>query len=264
MILYDNIEAVQAAYFAKAKSKPSPRQGVKIGGKLVSTSEDAKAFKYAAQCPVQVTAKVLKKDISGGLVRDEAPIQITSETPDGFLDGAKNVFAFFSPDHCTKSGWCKPESITDGGLLKRWSTVVFPAKHNFMVKSVPITETLYRSVIDGGFYAEADLPENDEARCLAKYSADVKAERNARISDTDDLVRLEDMTIAVTAGAQRRTLTDDERTALMTYRQALRDLPESEGFPFVAFPSIPDALSTYLGDKIDARDSAGKMMEGLA
>ncbi len=264
MILYDNIEAVQTAYIAKAKSKPSPRQGVKIGGKLVSTSEDAKAFKYAAQCPVQVTAKVLKKDISGGLVRDEAPIQITSETPDGFLDGAKNVFAFFSPDHCTKSGGCKPESITDGGLLERWSTVVFPAKHNFMVKSTPITETLYRSVIDGSYHTEAELPEQDQAKCLQKYSADVKAERNARISDTDDLVRLEDMTIAVEAGAQRRTLTDDERTQLMTYRQALRDLPESEGFPFVAFPAIPDALSTYLGDKIDARDSAGKMMEGIA
>lgn len=253
MQIFDTIAAVKAAYLARAKSRPSPRQGVRIGGKLVSTSEDAKAFKYATQCPVQVTAKVLKKDISGGLVRDEAPIQITSETPDGFLDGAKNVFAFFSPDHCTKSGWCKPESITDGGLLERWSTVVFPAKHNFMVKSTPIIETLYRSVIDGGFYAEAELPENDDARCLAKYSADVKAERNARISDTDDLAKLEDMTVKVEAETKQRALTSDERTALADYRQALRDLPEADGFPFVSFPAIPDALSLFLTEKIEAR-----------
>lgn len=261
MIFYDNIEAVQAAFLDKAKTRPSPRQGVKIGGNFVATSTTDSDFKYPENCPVEVTAKVLNRDITNGLVRDEAPIEITSETPEGFLGGAKRVYAFTTPG--LKDNNLKPKSITSGGLLKSWSTCVFPAGHNFMVKSSPITETLFQS-FDGQFYEEASLPEQDQAKCLEKYSAEVKAERNARISDTDDLVRLEDMTIAVTAGAQRRTLTDDERTALMTYRQALRDLPESEGFPFVAFPAIPDALSTYLGDKIDARDSAGKMMEGLA
>ena len=251
MIFYDNIEAVQAAYLAKAKARPSPRQGVKIGGKFVATSNTATDFKYPENCPVEVTAKVLNRDITNGLVRDEAPIEITSETPEGFLGGAKRVYAFTTPG--LKDNNLKPKSITSGGLLKSWSTCVFPAGHNFMVKSSPITESLFQSSIDGQFYEEASLPEQDQAKCLEKYSAEVKAERNARIADTDDLAKLEDMTVKVEAETKQRALTSEERTALTDYRQALRDLPEADGFPFVSFPAIPDALSLFLTEKIESR-----------
>ena len=37
-------------------------------------------------------------------------------------------------------------------------------------------------------------------------------------------------------------LTDEQKTEATTYRQALRDLPEQEGFPNVEFPTKPDFL----------------------
>ncbi len=40
-------------------------------------------------------------------------------------------------------------------------------------------------------------------------------------------------------------LTDDEREALTQYRQALRDLPQAEGFPdAIAWPEAPAVLKT--------------------
>ena len=73
------------------------------------------------------------------------------------------------------------------------------------------------------------------------------------------MAKLDDMTVKVSAQAQRRALTSDERTVLTNYRQALRDLPEAEGFPFVAFPEIPEALELFLTEKINQRSQMGGM-----
>ena len=37
-------------------------------------------------------------------------------------------------------------------------------------------------------------------------------------------------------------LTDEQKTEATTYRQALRDLPEQEGFPDVELPTKPDFI----------------------
>jgi len=37
-------------------------------------------------------------------------------------------------------------------------------------------------------------------------------------------------------------LTDEQKAEAITYRQALRDLPEQEGFPDVEFPTKPDFI----------------------
>lgn len=260
MQFYETIAEVQSAYLAKAKATESPTQAVKIAGKIQASSTGNKAFSYAACCPVEVTAKVASRYIKNGQVEDEAPILITSDTGD-FLGGTKKVYAFTTPGLGDDN--LKPTSIVSGGLLKSWSTCTFKAGHNFMVKSEPVAVTMYRSVIDGKLYVEADLPEQTQSKCLERYTSDVKAERNARISDTDDLAKLEDMTVKVSTQAQRRALTTDERTALTTYRQALRDLPEAEGFPFVAFPEIPEALELFLTEKINQRSQQMNMQGGL-
>ena len=108
---------------------------------------------------------------------------------------------------------------------------------------------------DGQFYTESELPENSDAFCTQRYSNEIKAERNARISDTDDYVKLPDITVARSAGAKRSALDDADRISLETYRQALRNLPEVEGFPFVAWPVFPTALAYELQQKVDARTS---------
>ena len=113
---------------------------------------------------------------------------------------------------------------------------------------------LYQSA-DGQFYTESELPENSDAFCTQRYSNEIKAERNARISDTDDYVRLPDITVARSAGAKRSALEEADRVALETYRQQLRDLTEQDGFPFVPWPEFPTALAYELQQKVNARNS---------
>lgn len=254
MQFYETIEAVQSAYLSKAKATESPTQAVKIAGKIQASSTGNKAFSYAACCPVEVTAKVANRYIKNGKVEDEAPILITSDTGD-FLGGTKKVYAFTTPGLGEDN--LKPKSIVSGGLLKTWSTVTFKANHNFMVKSEPVTVAMYRSAIDGGLYVENELPEQDQSKCLAKYSSEVKAERNARIADTDSYIQLSDVTVQSVAKAKRAALTDEQKEAIKTYRQALRDLPEVEGFPFVSFPSLPDCIAYECQQKIDNRNQGG-------
>ena len=113
---------------------------------------------------------------------------------------------------------------------------------------------LYQSA-DGQFYTESELPENSDAFCTQRYANEVRAERNARISDTDDYVKLLDITVARSAGAKRSALEEEDRAELETYRQALRDLPEEKGFPFVAWPGFPTALAYELQQKVTARQN---------
>lgn len=251
MQFYDNIEAVQSAYLAKAKATESPTQAVKIAGKIQASSTGNKAFSYASCCPVEVTAKVANRYIKNGKVEDEAPILITSDTGD-FLGGTKKVYAFTTPGLGEDN--LKPTSIVSGGLLKTWSTVTFKANHNFMVKSEPVTVAMFRSTIDSALYVEDELPEQSQDQCLAKYTAEVKAERKARISDTDSYIQVSDMTVQAKAKAKREQLTDDDKEAIKTYRQALRDLPEVEGFPFVSFPELPECIAYEAQQKIDSRN----------
>ena len=68
-------------------------------------------------------------------------------------------------------------------------------------------------------------------------------------------MKLPDITVARSAGAKRSALEDEDRTALETYRQALRNLPESEGFPFVQWPQFPTALAYELQQKVNARQN---------
>ena len=254
MQFYETIEDVQSAYLAKAKATESPTQAVKIAGKIQASSTGNKAFSYAACCPVEVTAKVANRYIKNGKVQDEAPILITSDTGD-FLGGTKKVYAFTTPGLGEDN--LKPTSIVSGGLLKTWSTVTFKANHNFMVKSEPVTVAMYRSTIDGALYVENELPEQDQDKCLAKYITEVKAERNARISDTDTYIQVSDMTVMAKAKAKRSALTDEDKEAIKTYRQALRDLPEKAGFPFVSFPEIPSCIAYEAQQKIDSRNQGG-------
>lgn len=256
MQFYNTIDEVQAAYLTKAKATESPTQAVKVGGKIQASSTGNKAFPYAACCPVEVTAKVANKYIKNGKVQDEAPILITSDTGD-FLGGTKKVYAFTTPGLGEDN--LKPKSIVSGGLLKTWSTVTFKAGHNFMVKSEPVTVAMFRSTIDGALYVEDELPEQDQDKCLTKYITEVKAERNARISDTDSYIQVSDMTVMAKAKTKRSALTDEDKEAIKTYRQALRDLPEKAGFPFVSFPSLPDCIAYECQQKIDSRNQQGEL-----
>lgn len=112
---------------------------------------------------------------------------------------------------------------------------------------------LFRSA-DGNYYTENELPENDDDFIKSKYSDVIKVERNARICDTDDYIKLPDITVQKMAKAKRTALSDEDRAYLEAYRQALRNMPEMAGFPFVDWPEFPSALAYELQQKVESRD----------
>ena len=120
------------------------------------------------------------------------------------------------------------------------------------VEAEKLDGPLYRSA-DGGYYAEADLPEQSDEFVSEKYAAEMRAERNQRISDTDAYVQLADVTVKKTRDAQRSALTDEERAEILAYRTALRDLPEATGWPFVDFPAAPSCIAVEVQEKINRR-----------
>lgn len=253
MIFYENIEAVQSAYLSKATADKTqcPKQVVKINDKIVASSTGTKPFLHAMQCPVEVTGRVRKSDIIDGKIKDEAPIFVTSDTGD-FLGGAKQLFVFVTPSLGEDS--LKPTKIESDGILSNAKVVTLKAGHNFAIQSTATTVDLYRSTIDGQLYEQSQLPEQAQTKCLEKYTSQVKAERNARIADTDSYIQVSDMTVRSVAKAKRTALTDEQKESIKEYRQALRDLPEQAGFPFVLFPEIPDCVAYECQQKIDSRN----------
>ena len=143
---------------------------------------------------------------------------------------------------------CKDEEI-DGRVLT-WVTA----------KEKP--SELFRSA-DGGYYTEANLPEHDDAFVTERYAQTVRSERNARISDTDCYIQLTDMTVQKESKVAREALTDEERAEVMTYREALRDMPALEGFPFVEYPTMPACIAYECGQKADARAMQANMYRGF-
>lgn len=233
-----SLEEVKKKYLQEALGKPIQKYGVDLGGGRFTSLSDAAGF-YAESCPEPITAKVEKKYLRFGYVAEEIPIEIVKK-PKGFL-GNRQLYTFTTPD--LKNDNLKVDAL-DSPLIGK-VTVKFKAGQNFAVRTEKINQALYQSS-DGCFYTKPNLPEQRDDFCLERYSAEVKSERNARISDTDKYVQLTDITFQAEAGAKRKGLTDIDRQSLFAYRQALKDLPEKEGFPFVDFPEFPEALNYEL------------------
>lgn len=234
-------------YLAKALSRPVKAYGVKMGNSRITSLSDAQGF-WVEPCSIELIALVDKKYLKGNTIQEEIPIEPLNR-PEGFQYGY-DLYTFTTPD--LKADNLKVE-VLERPLIGK-AKVKFKEGQQFAVKSQLITDELYQSA-DGKYYAESELPEQTDAFCTQRYSNEIKSERNARISDTDDYVKLPDITVARSAGAKRSPLEDEDRTALETYRQALRNLPESEGFPFVQWPQFPTALAYELQQKVNARQT---------
>lgn len=238
---------IKQQYLAKALSRPVKAYGVKMGGGRITSLSDVQGF-HVEPCSIELIALVDKKYVKGDKVQEEIPIEPLNR-PEGFQYGY-DLYTFTTPD--LKQDNLKVE-VLERPLIGK-AKVKFKSGQQFAVKSQLITDELYQSA-DGKYYTQVDLPENSDEFCKERYSNEIKAERNARISDTDDYVKLPDITVARSAGAKRSALEDADRTELETYRQALRNLPEAQGFPFVSWPVFPTALAYELQQKVDARQS---------
>lgn len=239
------LSEIKAEYLSKALSRPVKAYGVKMGNGRITSLSDVQGF-HVEPCSIELIALVDKKYLKGDMVQEEIPIEPLNR-PEGFQYGL-DLFTFTTPN--LKADNLKVE-VLEKPLIGK-AKVKFKLGQQFAVKSQLITDELYQSA-DGKYYTQADLPENSDDFCKERYSNEIKAERNARISDTDDYVKLPDITVQSVARAKRAPLTNEDRAELETYRQALRDLTEAQGFPFVEWPEFPAALAYELQQKVDAR-----------
>ena len=184
---------------------------------------------YLQEAKKRPLSRYSLKNANGKIV-----VESNSQGQHAFIDEADLAYA---QEHYTLSENFK---TPDGKIIKFWKMELSPTG-------------LFRSA-DGNYYPEDELPENDDDFVIGKYSDVVKVERNARISDTDDYVKLPDITVQKLAKAKRTALTDEDRAYLEAYRQSLRNMPETTSFPFVEFPAFPTALAYELGQKVGDRE----------
>lgn len=242
-----NITEIKQQYLQKALSQAvQNKYGVELADGRITTISDSESF-YVESCSEEITALIDKKYLKGNVVKEEVPIEIVT-APEGFFSG-KQVYTFTTP--ALNNDNLKVE-VLESPLFGK-AKVKFKAGQNFAIKSELITQPLFRSA-DGKYYLQSELPENSDTFVTERYSAEVKTERNARISDTDDYICLPDITVQSAAKAKRAALTDDDRAELESYRQSLRDLPSVNGFPFISWPEFPSALAYELGQKVVSRE----------
>lgn len=109
--------------------------------------------------------------------------------------------------------------------------------------------------LDGQYYEEANLPEQSDAFVTERYAVEVRLERDARITDTDKYIQLSDITVKSAPDKARAALVDDDKTAILRYRQELRDMPILSGFPFVEYPTAPDCILYEVSQAIERREA---------
>ena len=115
--------------------------------------------------------------------------------------------------------------------------------------------------MDGLYYEEANLPEQSDAFVTERYAVEVRLERDARITDTDKYVQLSDITVKSAPDKARAALVDDDKTAILRYRQELRDMPILSGFPFVEYPTAPDCILYEVSQAIERREAQRSFYE---
>lgn len=186
----------------------------------------------------EMLSRAMNRPLSKYSLKDsDGRIAVSSNSPGqhAFIDAKDEAFA---QSHYTLSERFKRE---DGTIIKYW-------------KLEPSPKGYFHSA-DGNYYLSTELPELDDNFVQERYEQEVRGERNARISDTDKYVQLPDITVQSVAKAKRAQLTEADRQALLSYRQALKDLPDQPGFPFIDYPEFPDALAYELEQAVDARNS---------
>lgn len=193
-------------------------------------------MKTLEQVRQEMLAKAMSQPLAKYSLKDsDGKVVVSSNSPGqhAFMDPKDEAFA---KSHYKLSEKFKRD---DGTIINFW-------------KMEPSPKGYFQSA-DGNFYLSAELPELDDNFIKKRYELEVRGERNARISDTDKYVQLPDITVQSAARAKRAQLTEADRQALLNYRQALRDLTETQGFPFVAWPEFPTALAYELQQKVNAR-----------
>ena len=158
-------------------------------------------MKTLEQVRQEMLAKAMSRPLAKYSLKDsDGRIVVSSNAPSqhAFTDPKDEAYA---ESHYKLSERFKRD---DGVIIKYW-------------KLEPSPQGYFHSA-DGNYYLSTELPELDDKFVQERYEQEVRGERNARISDTDDYVKLPDITVARSAGAKRSALEEEDRTELETYR----------------------------------------------
>jgi len=86
----------------------------------------------------------------------------------------------------------------------------------------------YKTVVDENFVMSIEeIPEPTEEEKAEKLAEELRARRDADLAKTDFYL------------VQDYPISDEDLEKIKAYRQALRDLPQTEGFPYVEYPQNP-------------------------
>ena len=195
-------------------------------------------MKTLEQVRQEMLAKAMSRPLAKYSLKDSGGKVVVSSNSPGqhaFTDPKDEAYA---ESHYKLSERFKRD---DGVIIKYW-------------KLEPSPQGYFHSA-DGNYYLSTELPELDDEFVQKRYEQEVRGERNARISDTDRYVQLPDITVQSAARTKRSQLTEEDRKALLDYRQELKDLPEKQGFPFVDYPEFPTALAYELEQAVSDRSS---------
>jgi hypothetical protein len=121
----------------------------------------------------------------------------------------------------------------DSGPSDQWLADNSCLKVNLFLPHDRDTQVLDRVdpyILDGWVYTVQvrDMNEEELAAHIASKAAQKRAERDRALS-ASDWTQVLDAPV--------------DRTAWATYRQALRDLPQAEGFPDVSLPAMPGSTA---------------------
>ncbi|KVC58902.1 phage tail protein [Burkholderia stagnalis] len=133
-----------------------------------------------------------------------------------------------------------------GNIIAFYDTVDSPAPAGANV--VDITDDEWRALIDGPAHGKRAVLDGNNRPSLIDppaatrddVAASMRAKRDSAMDATDWLVSRHQDEKLIGSGT---TITSAQFSALIKYRQALRDISGADGWPYIELPNAPDFVT---------------------
>ncbi len=191
------------------------------------TTSFKKAFKYDASGYFEHELSV--QVVDGNVLM---PLSCTLVAP--FGDEGEDGSKFYRFDGKTWTAELKPTCAADlvGVVVSHQSQTPHDIEMRSLIQKFSQEEGYREKRGEDLSWAVEKIPEKTEAEKREEAEKSVRAKRDSLISETDYLLTSD------------YPISAEDLEAVKVYRQALRDVPQQEGFPFdVVWPELPTILA---------------------
>lgn len=191
------------------------------------TTSFKKAFKYDASGYFEHELSV--QVVDGNVLM---PLSCTLVAP--FGDEGEDGSKFYRFDGKTWTAELKPTCAADlvGVVVSHQSQTPHDIEIRSLIQSFARVDGFREKRGDDLSWSIEKIPEKTEAEKREEAEKSVRAKRDSLISETDYLLTSD------------YPISAEDLEAVKVYRQALRDVPQQEGFPFdVVWPELPTILA---------------------